>query len=716
MSDSTSQQDTIWEAVSQVCPRLRKHIRVYPQSFRGDRWYVLHDETSGKHVRLNAGAFALVGRFDGRRSLETIVDFLDSNESVDLNRQQVIDIVGQLQHLGALSGAMDRSTSKLIDSHYKNKAGTRLRKLLSPLMIRIPMLDPDKWLEAMGPVTTHLFKPIVGFIWTLVLMLGLITALSNTQEIGAEFTSEILKPTNLLLLWLLYPLLKTLHEFAHAVCVKHWGGEVHEMGITLLVLTPIPYVDASAASSFKSKYKRMLVSSSGILVELFLASLAIIFWASASDGFLRDVAFGVFTIGAISTVLFNANPLLKFDGYFVLQDLIEIPNLYTRSAAYYRYLFKTYCLKLPGQASPQSADGERKWFLVFGAASTIYRMIIMLVIVMFLINKYLILGVVLALWALVQQFVLPAFKFSRYLSTAPELDEKRSRVLGGVVASVAAAALILFAVPLPDSTRADGVVWVPEQGQLFSESGGFVSEVLVEPGTHVTRGEALLKLVNPELDRDLAALEAEVKVLSIETSRARETGAVDYALTRNDLLVKQAELDEEKRVKESRIVRAGSNGTFVVPQTSNLIGAHYSKGDLIGHIVDPSQLIVRVVVPEGQSGPMHQGIRKAGVRLAENMSRTIPATVQSETPSANNRLPSAALGAMGGGGIAVATSDPDGLTTVEKIFHLQLSLPKDTAVFGVGERAYVQLRHEAQPLGTRWYRSLQQLFLKNLPV
>lgn len=708
--------DEIWERIGEFRPQLRKHIHVHVQVYRGDRWYLLRDELNGRVLRLNSRAYGIVGRLDGKVTLQTLFDYLKTKELHDITEAEVVDLVGRLHGLDALSNVLDKGTVEMVEKYRERRRVLRLKKMLSPLMIRVPLYDPDELLDQLTPKLGWLFSGAVAAVWMVVVALGLVSAIDNAALISNEFTSNVLKPGNLLLLWLLFPLMKLLHEFAHAIVVKHWDGDVHEMGITLLVLTPIPYVDASAASTFKSKRKRVFVGAAGILIELFLASIALVFWLNASDGLLRDCAFGVFTIGAISTVLFNANPLLKFDGYFVLQDLIEIPNLMSRSLQYYAYLFKRYVVRLEHQLSPVTASGERKWFLLYGFASTCYRVAVLFFIIVFLSGKYLVLGVILGCWAFIQQLIMPAIKFIRFMLIAPETNSQRGRaraVLGG---GVVLAVLVLGVLPMPSSTRTQGVVWVPQQGEIFAESAGFVSELFVEPGQNVEPGQVLLQLNNPELTRAIQVLEQELAILDIKATLVRSIDPARFAVMQQDIAALQRSLHEQTMQQHKLKVIANTSGTFTPVQQQKLLGRYFKQGDFIAHIVDPSELVVRVAIPDTKSGLVTQGVNSASVKLAEALQNTIEANLINEVPAADHKLPSPALGAAGGGGIAIASSDETGVTTVESVFHLQLGLPGSTNISGVGERAYVTLRHNAEPLATRWLRSIRQVFLKTLPA
>lgn len=716
----TTEQENVelWDALCQMRPSLRSHIRVFPQSFRGERWFVLLDETSGTHLRLNSSAYKVIGRFDGRATLGSICSVLNEKTSADggPGHEEIIKLISQLHNIGALAGIKDKTTAQLVSDHSNRQSSQRMKKLLSPLMIRFPLLDPDRLLDRITPHTKIFFSKWALILWVAVIVMGLFVTLMSFADIRAQLTGEVFKPRNLVLLWVLYPLIKLVHEFAHAISVKRWGGEVHEMGITLLVLTPIPYVNASAASAFKSKWKRCMVSAAGIVAELFIAAVAIILWALSEPGFFNDCMLGLFMIGAVSTVVFNANPLLKFDGYFMLQDLIEIPNLYSRSSAWYRYSFKRYVLKLEGAESPQTAAGESGWFAFYGIAAFLYRFVVIISIVGFLLGKYLLLGVILAIWALLQQVFLPIVKFVKYLASSPELDGCRVPVMRySAIASIAILAIV-FLLPLPQSTLASGIVWVPQQGQIYASTSGFVSKVFVSPGSMVKTDELLVQMSDPELELKLQVEESRLNIFNIELRVAMRDNDAEFARLKEDVS-QQQELVEHLQTRNAQLsVFAQAQGVFTLPDQNALTGKYYKQGDLIGHIVDPRNYIIQAVIPESDSALIHKSIRSASVRIAEHAGKRITAQVSQTTPAANNRLPSAAMGAMGGGGIAVASNDADGLTTIEKVFHLQLEPDKPLTVSGVGERAYVKLHHDHESLARRWFRSLQQVFLENVPM
>ena len=256
---------------------------------------------------------------------------------------------------------------------------------------------------------------------------GAVLAASHWTDLTENIADRVLAPQNLLLLWFVYPVVKVFHELGHAYAVRKWGGEVHDIGIMLLVFTPVPYVDASAASGFRDKRHRMVVGAIGIAVELFLGSLALFVWLNVEPGVVSAIAYNVMLISGVSTLLFNGNPLLRFDGYYVFSDAIEVPNLGARSNRYLGYLFQRYVLRIKDAISPADTRGERSWMMAYGIASFVYRVFIMFVIIMFIAGKFFFVGVLLAIWAIATQVFMPIGKSVSFLFTNPALGRQRGR-------------------------------------------------------------------------------------------------------------------------------------------------------------------------------------------------------------------------------------------------------------------------------------------------
>ncbi len=352
----------------------------------------------------------------------------------------------------------------------------------------------------------------------------------------------MLTPEFLLLMWILYPLVKTVHELGHGMAVKAWGGEVRETGISLLLLVPVPFVDASAASAFPEKHRRALVGAAGIMVELFLAALALFVWLNVEDGLVREMCFVVMVIGGVSTVLFNGNPLLRFDGYYVLSDVLDVPNLGPRSNQYVGYLAQRYLLKVHDAASPVTAKGEPVLLFSYALLSFLYRWFVSILIVLWAGAYSFWLGLAAGIFIAVGMVIKPLHNVVLFLRTAPQLARGRSRAYAIVGGIAVATVVALYVLPVPFSTMAQGVVWLPEKARVRAETGGFVEQVHAHDGQHVKPGDLLISLSDPDLVAHLAAVQARLSALDIEYNQVLDMNAGRAASIREDADATREEL------------------------------------------------------------------------------------------------------------------------------------------------------------------------------
>ena len=382
-------QNPNWPLIATLQPQLRKHVSIHPQVFRGESWYVLRDQSNGRHLRFTAPAYEFIGRLNGKFNVKQawIKAQAAAGEGA-LSQDEVIVILTQLFSIDVLRSGLPTEAKDFFERFRHERRIRRENAIMNPLAIRIPLVDPDDFLNLLAPWVRPLFSKTGLALWAGVVGFAILLSLANFSALSASIDKDILSPANILSMILVFVVIKAIHEFAHAFAVKTWGGNVHEMGITILVLAPIPYVDASAAWGFRDKHKRMIVGAIGIIVELFLASLALFVWIVVEPGIIQDIAFNALLIASVSTLLFNSNPLLRFDGYYVLQDLIEVPNLSTRANRYYLYLIQRYLFDLDSAQSPASAAGEANWFAVYGLSAFFYRLFILAAVVLLLAQEY----------------------------------------------------------------------------------------------------------------------------------------------------------------------------------------------------------------------------------------------------------------------------------------------------------------------------------------
>lgn len=706
-----------WYRVSGLKPRLRGHAQIHRQRFRGAVWYVLQDHQTGRFHRLSPAANLFLCLMDGQRSVQEIWEMVCARGDDDPPTQdETIRLLSLLHGADLLQGAFPPDFAELSERAASTARRTMMARVRNPLALRLPLFDPDRLLEALRPLYQPLFS-VAGLVcWLLLVLTGITIATLHWHELIGDAANQMLTAQNLALMMVTYIVVKGLHELGHACATKAWGGEVHEVGAMLLVLIPAPYVEASAAAAFASKWQRMVVSAAGIIVELALAAIAAIVWALAEPGLARAVAFNVMVIGGVSTLLFNGNPLLRFDGYYILADWVEIPNLGARSNRYVFYWLQKHVFGIHDAESPVTAKGERGWLAGYAVASFLYRMMVSLAIAAVIATQFFIFGVALAIVAIAGILVVPLVKGVRFLLLDPKLRGRRRRALTLTGAAAGALLLLVFAMPLPYATIAQGVVWVPDRSELRARVDGVLARVAARPGEAVARGETLLQLEDPVLSARVAVLAAQLEELRQRYDAVRLTDRVQAEILNEQIGSTSQTLDSFRSRTADLTLTAGQEGRFILPEATDLVGRYVHRGDRIGYVLEAEDPVIRVVVPQADIDLVRSRPGPVAVRLADRVEEVRPGAILREVPGAQSEVPSPALTAPGGGPIPIDMSNPQKPRALQSIFIFDVQVAGGIPLDVLGERAYVRFDHGREAIGWRVLRSLRQVFLSQFRV
>ena len=701
-----------WFRVAQLHPQLGGHVQVRRQSSRDALWYVFTDTASGRQHRLNDIAYQFAGRCTGRHTTNEIWEALLGKLGDHApSQEEIIHLIGQLSENGMLQVDKLSDVETLFDRH-DERASKQRHSAMNPLSFRINLFNPENLLRRLDGVAQQLFRSWVLGLWILIVGLALISAVAHWSELRAHAATYLMTPRYLILMWFCFPLIKAVHELSHGLAVRRWGGEVTQMGIALLVLVPAPFVDASAASAFRPTYQRVMVSAAGIMTELLIAALALFVWLNIEAGLLRDIVFIFAFIGSVSTVLFNGNPLLRFDGYYVLSDALNLPNLAPRSNRYWIYLAQRYLLKLPGAQSPEPASGERVWLLLYAPLSWLYKLFVGMLITFWVASKSFFLGLAAGLFLLTTTLAQPLYKVLRFAFASPVLGTQRlrTRLIATGIAAFVILAVGIF--PLPVTTVAEGVVWLPERAQLRAETGGFVVSLAARDGELVKPGQLIAVLEDPALDSHRRELQGKLDGLRAEHYQTFLSDPFKAKNADEAMRPVEAELARVDERLGQLEVRAQISGRLVMPRQQDLPGTYMKQGAMLGYVFSPEQVLVRAVVDEHDIALVREHTQSVEVLLTDHPAQALEAGLTRETPAATKTLPSPALGDRAGGSRITDPADKDGLKTLEPVFVVDLVLPPH-ATNRVGGRAWVHFDHGAAPLAAQWARRVQQLFLKH---
>ena len=714
---SESLFSTYWYRVEHLKPVLRDTAVISRHIYRGEPWYVLQNSLNGRSHRFNTAAYNVIGLMDGQLSVQEIWEHVGQQSIENAPTQdEIIQLLGQLHEADLIQSDILPSTVEMVRQLRGAPASGWKQRVSNPFSLRFPLLDPDRFLRKWAHLAAPLFTRSAFVVWLLIVVSAIVAAIMHWPEISGSLSDKLFSPRNLVLLWLVYPLVKIFHELGHAFAVKRWGGEVHEMGIILLALTPIPYVDATASASFSDKRRRIAVAAMGMAIELLLAALALFVWLNVETGLISAVAYNVMLIGGVSTVVFNGNPLLRYDGYYILSDLVEIPNLAQRSTRYLGYLMQRYLFGIENVESPVTAPGEKGWFLFYGPVSFCYRMAVLIGLMLLVGSRFFVIGVLIAVWGTITVLILPAGRTLKQFLSTPAARQRRTRLIGVAAGTALSLIGLIFILPIPLWTNSQGVVWLPEQSTVRAGADFEIVEVLAPVGQVVAKDAPLVSGVDPFLEAEIEVYHARMEELFATYNAHPLHERVMRKMLLDEIELVKGDLQQAEEKAKELLVRSPAQGNFILIDTRNLSGHFAKKGELLGYIIAEHRPTVRAVVTQADIALVRNRLTGVEVRLSERSAKPLQAKVERIVPAADINLPSAALGTGGGGNIPVDPSDPEGLRALDTIFQLDITLPDEVLNPHIGARVYVRFEHGTMPLAMQWYRSLRQLFLRKFYV
>ena len=553
-------------------------------------------------------------------------------------------------------------------------------------------------------------SPFGFLIWLLTVGGAIKVAIDYFPALKDE-SQALLAPGNLLWLYAGLVILKTLHEFGHAFFCRKFGGEVHVMGVMLMIFTPIPYVDATSSWGFSSRWQRALVGLAGMIVEVFVAALATFVWANTGAGLVHNLAYNMMFIASVSTLLFNLNPLLRFDGYYILCDLLNYPNLHQHSAAQLKHGVKRHAYGLSTSKSPTDKKSEKSILVTFGILSHIYRIVVFTGILLFVADRFLLFGVIMAVICLVSWIITPLCKWGYYLLADPELDRVRSRAIGVSVGFVAVLFLFLQIIPFPHHFRATGVVAANSWTEMVTQVDGTLVEIVAEPGSNVAAGQSLAILINHELTLELRTTSARLKEVDFQIRRAMSDDGVDV----KPLLYQKTSIEDRLEVLNQRVkslvLIAPIDGIWVAPDAEEMTGRWMVRGSSLGRVINPEGFeFVSPVLQDDVDRLFGDEIGESEVRLFGIAEDVIPVTSMQIIPVEKRQLPSKALGWSGGGDIPVTQESEQGAVTTEPFFEVRSQLEAASMAHLLhGRSGKIRFDLKSEPLLPRWMRRLRQL-------
>ena len=613
--------------------RMRPDLNARRHRYHGRTFWVVKEPVGLNYFRFHDEEFAILCMLDGRSSLDEIKEEFETQFTPQkITFHDLLQFVGMLHRSGLVISEATGQGHQLVKRRNEKKFREWMGRLSNIFALRFRGVDPERFLNWLYQYTGWFFRwPTVVCVLLFALTAATLVAV-NFEEFQRKLPAfhQFFGPKNWFYLGITMATVKVLHEFGHGLSCKHFGGECHELGAMMLVFTPALYCNVSDSWMLPNKWHRAAIGAAGMYVELFLASIATFLWWYSQPGLLNSICLSVMFICSVSTIVFNGNPLLRFDGYYILMDILEIPNLRQKSTEITKRFFVWLCLGIEQPENPFLPHQNQWAFGAYTIAAVIYRWLVVFSIVFFL-NRVFepyglkILGQLMALSGFVGLIVQPVWGLIKFFRTPGSLTKMKKERFAATIGVIAAIVLFVFFVPLPYSVKCTFELQPRSGHQVYTSHPGTIKQVSFKPGDQVRTGDKLMELDNAELRLQLLDLEGKYRAAQEALEVLRDQGfndpaaidQLDVAREIRDSAKKQWE--EMKGENEKLTILAPASGTIIPPPAkSDKIsatqgrlpswegtpfdernrGALVTPTDLICQIGDPQQMDAVLIVDQ----------------------------------------------------------------------------------------------------------------------
>jgi len=591
-----------WHLLSEQKFRRRMAVKTTHQMFRGQAFIVLSDTITTQNLRLTERARELWVALDGKRTLNEIWEGLLRRPAIAPSQGELVEWIMHLVSAGLILSDHELDPRHLSDRTTKRRSGQIEQRFISPLSVKVKLFDPAALVRGTYPLVSLLFTPTGGLLVLGLLLTALVLGVMNADALVQSVDQTILSQSGLVSLALAYPIMKALHELSHCYALYRFGGQVREFGIMFLVFFPVPYVEATEATALPDKRARMLVGAAGIISELVIAAIALILWLQIEPGIERALLFNFILIGSVSTLLFNGNPLLKFDAYYVLSDWLEMPNLAQKSGEFLQDRFLSRVLGLRQDVEPM--PGQAKIFAVYGVLSLAYRLLLTFTISLVVSGWFFVFGLLLAFWSILVSIGWPLAKLTKKGYRMAKHQNRMRRVVVRLALLIAVVVGFGTLVPLPFSAMGKGRIVPLPSAEISAATSGLITPTDVIDGARVEAGQKVMHLDSPTQAARQRAITMNVAFLRDQLA-ASGLALADRQRIERELEVALRALQNANEQAEALDVRAPLAGRMSwLGGQPPAIGTFTFRGDKLGQIVAPEALEVVVAFSAAFSGQL----------------------------------------------------------------------------------------------------------------
>ncbi len=562
--------------------KMRTDLTCDMMTYQGVEYWVVKEPLGQKYFQFPPHVFFLLQQLDGTKSIEQLQDlYHDRFAPKRITRQDLQQLLTRFHQDGLVTSDLPGQGKELLKRGEKNKRVERFSQLANILAIRWKGFDPERILNFLLPYTWWIFTKVTAIVVMFLAAIALMSVLANWAQFQAKLPGfeAFFDPRQWYLFALVLAVTKICHEFGHGLACKRLGGECHEIGFMLLVLTPCLYCNVSDSWRLPNKWHRAAIGAAGMYVEVMLATLATFVWWFVQPGLIQDICLKVMLVSSISTILFNGNPLLRFDGYYILSDILEIPNLNQKSTKALTTLLGRHWLGLEIPDDQLMPANRPIAFAMFTVAAFCYRWFIMISIIWFLmtmLEPYNLesVGIGIALFSMIGMLVMPGYKLYKYMSVPGRMHQVKKVKFFVVLAAVVGVLGLVLLFPFPHYLRCQLIVMPQDIETIWIREPGRLAECLVVEGDQVEAGQTLAKLTNLELELELKRVEADVLAKLAELELEQSKGLLadpGVASETKKLAVELAKL----KTRQRRLLEQRSDLTLTTPIGGTILATPY---------------------------------------------------------------------------------------------------------------------------------------------
>ncbi len=654
------------QSAEHLRPRLRPDLVVQPQFYEGMTHYVVKDPLALKYFRFKIEEYFLLQQLDGKQNLQDVKKAFERKyRPQTISIEDLTRFVAQLHEAGIVQLDTNEQAKVLIRRRRKNRWRKVWGFIANILFIKIPVIDPERLLTRMYPyfrwIYTRTFVTLSLFSMACALLL-VASQWKTFYDKLPDFQS-FFNWWTILSFWVCLAVVKVIHEFGHGLTAKHFGGEVHEMGILFLVLTPALYCDVTDSWLLPNKWKRIWISAAGIYVECFLASIATFVWWYSTPGLVNSLAMATMFICSVNTIMFNANPLLRYDGYYVMADWLEIPNLRIKSNQFFSYLIQEKVLGLEIPVQSYLPRSRRILFVMYAIASYIYRWFVTFAILWFMsqvLKPYKLESVsyLLAVGSLVPLLAMPVYQIIKFVTTPGRLRKMKKGRTAAFVAGVITVVSLVLLIPTPLRVQGTMVLKLAKPEEIYAEVEGRLVELPVKNGDRVAPGAVLAQLSNLEKQKELIQRQTDQEVAFSKAQwygrspdRENRAQAKQYEEFAEKLEPMLSKINEQIERLTLRTRRGGC--VINVPERESL-GQYIEPGKPFCEVGDPTKLEAHMILDQSDILLIKKE-NIAWIKVYGKAEHTLKSKVAEISPRSRDEVP-IELSNLAGGEVA---SKPD---------------------------------------------------------